>query len=179
MTITYVNTCTLHCLPKPEVILAFAQVKKAHLQNYPQLIMDPNMVFAEMDPNGDGTIESSEIKTFLEQCGINPSEKLVQRVKSKCDANNDGKLTKDEAARIGEVVKEIADLSKVFLDHDQDHNFTMSFDEMKKKAYTFYTTHADKYGSGNTMEVLNFWAGDKTKEMTVGDFLDIMFEDRL
>ncbi|XP_078689719.1 putative calcium-binding protein C50C3.5 [Branchiostoma floridae x Branchiostoma belcheri] len=139
---------------------------------------NPDQVFAEMDKNGNGTLESSEIAAYLNNCGIHPSEKFVQRVTSKCDANNDGKLTRDEAARIGAVIKEIADLSKIFQEADKDHNSKMSFNEMKKVAYTFYTTHADKYGGGNAMEVLNFWAGDKTKEMTVGDFLDIMFEDR-
>ncbi|XP_019622082.1 PREDICTED: uncharacterized protein LOC109468265 [Branchiostoma belcheri] len=142
--------------------------------------MDVDQIFPELDMSGDGTIDSSEIYTFLLMWGIKkPSKRFVERVKNKCDANNDGKLTKEEAANIGKVIQEIEDLLSIFDENDEDGDLKMSFEEMRKKAATFYTTHADKYGGGKAMDMLNHWAGDKDKEMTMGEFLDIMFEDRL
>ncbi|XP_019628120.1 PREDICTED: polcalcin Jun o 2-like [Branchiostoma belcheri] len=141
--------------------------------------MDVDQIFTQLDKSGDGTIDSSEIATLLEMIQLKPSEKFVERVKNKCDANSDGKVTKDEAADIAAVFQEMSDLTMLFVEFDEDFSQKMSFEEMRKRASTFYTDNADKYGGGKAMEIMNHWAGDKDKEMTLEEFLEIMFEDRL
>ncbi|CAH1277252.1 Hypp9523 [Branchiostoma lanceolatum] len=102
---------------------------------------------------------------------------LFQRVRSKADANRDGKLTKEEFCNIAAIFEEIEALKAVFGEMDQDRSGTMSFEEMRKKAVTFYTTHADKYDGKRAMHVMNHYAGDKKKGMKEEEFLDIMFKD--
>ncbi|XP_078584023.1 neo-calmodulin-like [Branchiostoma floridae x Branchiostoma japonicum] len=134
-------------------------------------------VFSEYDRNGDDTIDAREIQAALKSLDLNPSQQFVERVQSKADANGDGKVTKEEFGRVVAIFEEIKELRKVFQENDQDASGGMSFDEMRKKAMTFYTTHADKYGGGRAMQVMNHYAGNKSKQMSVDDFLDIMFKD--
>eukprot|EP00058_Branchiostoma_floridae_P023672 XP_002609162.1 hypothetical protein BRAFLDRAFT_126678 [Branchiostoma floridae] len=98
-----------------------------------------------------------------------------QKVRRKADANKDQKLTKEELSNILAVFEEIEDLRKIFVENDKDDSGTMSFMEMIKKAGDFYGKHADKYGGGKAKAVMDKYAGDRGKEMTVNEFLDIMF----
>ncbi|CAH1267249.1 CALM1 [Branchiostoma lanceolatum] len=130
------------------------------------------------DKNGDGKMDSCEMEAALKELDLNPSAKFVETAKRKADANGDGKVTEVEFTNIVGVFQEINNLRSIFWENDQDASGTMSFAEMRKKATTFYTTHADKYGDGKAMEVMNHYAGDTDKEMTMDEFLEIMFADR-
>ncbi|XP_078667013.1 uncharacterized protein LOC144908921 [Branchiostoma floridae x Branchiostoma belcheri] len=142
--------------------------------------MDFEKVFADLDKSGDGTIDSSELKTFLQLSGLNPnvSDQFVERIKTKCDVNSDGKLTKVEAEKISQVCQEIKGLVELFEEYDKDGSMTMSYKEMRKKAGSFLREQGDKYGGGKVRELLDHWDGDKDKEMTLGEFLEIIFGER-
>ncbi|XP_078601376.1 uncharacterized protein LOC144876236 [Branchiostoma floridae x Branchiostoma japonicum] len=123
----------------------------------------------------DDKMDWSELENALKSVGLNPSPDLIMEVRRKADANGDQKLTKEELSNILAVFEEIEDLRKIFVENDEDDSGTMSFKEMIKKAGDFYDKHADKYGDGKARAVMNKYAGDRGKEMTVNEFLDIMF----
>ncbi|XP_035683021.1 uncharacterized protein LOC118420353 [Branchiostoma floridae] len=123
----------------------------------------------------DDKMDWSELENALKSVGLNPSPDLIMKVRRKADANKDQKLTKEELSNILAVFEEIEDLRKIFVENDKDDSGTMSFMEMIKKAGDFYGKHADKYGGGKAKAVMDKYAGDRGKEMTVNEFLDIMF----
>ncbi|XP_019621607.1 PREDICTED: probable calcium-binding protein CML15 isoform X1 [Branchiostoma belcheri] len=148
-------------------------------------IMD--QIFDMYDKNADGTIDASELEAALKMAGISASGRFVQMVKERCDANSDGKLTKDEFVKTLQIFQEIAEFIAFFTSADTDGSKTMSFTEMETKAIAFYMTNegtrVDRYvfeaGTRNAQQLRCSWNGDPDKEMKLEEFLDIMYADRL
>lgn len=52
--------------------------------------------FAELDENGDGTLDFDELKTLLQKGNPNFKNNEVMKLYKKCDSNNDGRVDFDE-----------------------------------------------------------------------------------
>ena len=70
--------------------------------------------FDEIDTDGSGTIESSELRVALERCGKRPTDKQVRVMLTKIDENGDGVL------QFAEFQQMIRDWDKIIFESDEE-----------------------------------------------------------
>jgi Ca2+-binding EF-hand superfamily protein len=58
------------------------------------------MVFKSFDKDGDGSVDSNELKAALQRLGLNTTDKNIQSMIKEVDINKNGKLEFDEFVQV-------------------------------------------------------------------------------
>ena len=133
-----------------------------------------SQVFDMFDKDGNGEIETSELKSVLTAMGRKPDPKEMEEFYTKLDADKNGTISKKEFMDVmnemysvsQEKVDEVVEAFQIF---DKDGNGTISLDEMKNILL--------KYGSDFTEqdceEIFKLLDTDGSNGISYAEFADV------